>query len=206
MAKRKKAKQYKILLSTILHFKDKILFSLGALLIVIALGYRADRSFTDYLLTRNNIEHSCKENQAAPASLHIPDVDVSAQVEESLVAENFWEISKDNVSHLKSSSIPGQNGNIVVYGHNTKNNFNALHDLKKGQSIVLTLKNGSRYAYVVQKIAVVFPNQVEMIRPTNEEVLTLYTCTGIADTMRLMIRAVPAKNSLAKNVEDACRS
>jgi len=42
----------------------------------------------------------------------------------------------------------------------------------------------------VNKITAVYPNQVQIIAPTKNETLTLYTCTGFYDEKRLIVRAL----------------
>jgi len=49
------------------------------------------------------------------------------------------------------------------------------------------------YKYKVNKITAVYPNQTEVIMPTKNETLTLYTCTGFYDEKRLIVTALPVK-------------
>jgi sortase (surface protein transpeptidase) len=40
------------------------------------------------------------------------------------------------------------------------------------------------------------PNQTEYLAPSKEDILTLYTCTGWADSKRLVVRAVNLQEAL----------
>jgi LPXTG-site transpeptidase (sortase) family protein len=127
-----------------------------------------------------------------PTEIEIPSRKINLSVEQAFVEQNHWQISEKGVSHLSLSASPGQGGNIVMYGHNKKNIFGPLVGLKKGTKIVLTTKDGQKHTYLVADTFEADPNQVEILNPTNSEVLTLYTCTGFADSKRFVVKAVPA--------------
>ena len=103
-----------------------------------------------------------------------------------------WEVSKNGVSHFKNSAFPGGNGNIVIYGHNKKNILGSLDFLQKGDEISLITEGDAEFKYKVRSIETVSPEKVEVINPTNFEILTIYTCTGLFDSKRLVVKADPA--------------
>lgn len=113
------------------------------------------------------------------------DVDISQQV---LVDEN-WTIDEKVASHLSSSAKPGENGNIIIYGHNKRESLGNIRALKGNEIITITTANGLEHRYKVEKIIEVNPSQTQYLEPTNEEVLTLYTCSGFMDKMRFIVRA-----------------
>ena len=45
------------------------------------------------------------------------------------------------------------------------------------------------FNYTVSEIKEVIPSQIEVIAPTPDETLTLYTCSGFGDSMRLIVIA-----------------
>ena len=45
------------------------------------------------------------------------------------------------------------------------------------------------YEYMVNEILIVNPDQIDVINPTQDETLTLYTCSGYFDTQRLVVKA-----------------
>ncbi|OGM69990.1 hypothetical protein A2975_05285 [Candidatus Woesebacteria bacterium RIFCSPLOWO2_01_FULL_44_14] len=60
-----------------------------------------------------------------------------------------------------------------------------------GQKVYI-LTEAAWYEYRVEEINEVYPNQTQVIAPTTDERLTLYTCSGFADTKRLIVVAKPA--------------
>ena len=61
-----------------------------------------------------------------------------------------------------------------------------------GDSIILKTESNQEYSYSVSEILTVIPDQTEVLAPTDHEVLTLYTCTGLLDQKRLIVKALPA--------------
>ncbi len=123
-----------------------------------------------------------KESNAIenPMRVVIPSVNIDINITESAVKYGFWETSETTASHGMGSANPGQIGNEVVFAHARPGLFYNLKDLKT-DDIVYVFTAKKWYAYKVVKIDSVFPDQVEVIAPTKNEQITLYTCTGYAD-------------------------
>ncbi len=137
-----------------------------------------------------------KESNAieSPTRVVIPSVSIDINITESAVKDGFWETSETTASHGMGSPNPGQTGNAVLFAHARPGLFYNLKDLKK-DDIVYVFTAKKWYAYKVEKIDSVFPDQVEVIAPTKNEQITLYTCTGYADEKRLIVVAKPIKSS-----------
>lgn len=123
-----------------------------------------------------------------PVHIKIPwfvDVSISQQV----LVDNKWTIAEKEASHLSNSARPGEAGNIILYGHNTREILGNIRALKGNEIITLTSADGTNHQYQVEKIIEVNPNQVEYLLPTKEEVLTIYTCSGFMDQKRFIVRA-----------------
>lgn len=127
----------------------------------------------------------------AAINIQIPQVNLSLPVTEATVSDGTWEISPNGASHWDSSANPGDSGNIVLYGHNKTNLFGPIRWLNLGEEIILTAANGQKYRYTIISTQTVSPNQTEFIEPKTEEILTLYTCTGLFDSQRYVVIAVP---------------
>jgi len=54
---------------------------------------------------------------------------------------------------------------------------------------IYVLTKNEWFSYEVSDVKEVLPNQTEVIKPTDDERLTLYTCSGFADTKRLIVTA-----------------
>lgn len=67
--------------------------------------------------------------------------------------------------------------------------FYHLDKLQKNDEIALTWQ-GKRYVYEVHDIKTVEPSETNIEAPTNEDILTLYTCTPLWNpTKRLVVQA-----------------
>jgi LPXTG-site transpeptidase (sortase) family protein len=132
-----------------------------------------------------------------PTRILIPSIDVNLPVYETDIVAGVWQIQHDGISHLMQSANPGIRGNIILYGHNSAERLRRLPELVDGQRIIITSEDGSDRMYLVQSTAVVRPNDMSVVAQTPEETLTLYTCYGLADSLRYVVTASPLEDSLA---------
>lgn len=131
-----------------------------------------------------------EDTSKVPVHIKIPwYVDIPVQKE--AYDNGNWTISEATASYLAQSSRPGEGGNIIIYGHNKREILGNIRVLIGREIITLTTEDGLEYQYQVTETARVEPTQVEYLQPTDEEVLTLYTCDGFMDRQRFIIRAVP---------------
>lgn len=100
---------------------------------------------------------------------------------------NSWKLDDKHPVYLQGSGIPGENGNIVIYGHNKKEVFGHLNQVKLGDQISILTNQGETLIYSVDSIKDVFPYQVDVLKPTDFQKITLFTCSGIFDSKRLVI-------------------
>lgn len=119
-------------------------------------------------------------------------------VTEAHIVDGIWETSEQSATHLSTSARPGEGGNVVIYAHNRRGLFQSLHELKLDDQVTITTAEGTEYLYRVTSKEVVEPDQVEVVYPTYHEELTLYTCTGLFDRYRLVIKAQPIGVSKAQ--------
>lgn len=130
-------------------------------------------------------EHS---KESLPSRIIIPDLSIDLEVKEAKIVDGYWEVFENSAGWGEGSGLPGKNGNQVVFAHAREGLFLPLQNIKTGMSIYI-LTDGSWYQYQVAEIKEVFPNKVEVIAPTDDETLTLYTCSGFKDTKRLIVVA-----------------
>ena len=120
------------------------------------------------------------------------DLGIDLEVKEASINNGIWEISETTASFLNSSAKPGEGGNIVIYGHNKKDILGKLiGNIKTGMEIQIFSQNGTFFRYETIEIKTVTPNEIGVVLPTDYEILTLYTCTGLLDSKRLIIKAIP---------------
>ena len=130
-----------------------------------------------------------------PRHVTVPSEKIDLNVVTADIKNGIWETSQTDATYLSTSARPGEGGNVVIYGHNWTRLFGKLAFVKLGDTITLTTNDGKQHEYKIAKKFVVSPNQVDAVLPTDYEMLTLYTCTGLFDSQRLMIQAFPTKVS-----------
>lgn len=123
-----------------------------------------------------------------PKRVIIPHVNIDLEVRRSKVVNGYWEVFDDVAGWGDGSGIPGKQGNQVIFAHAREGFFLPLRSIKVGENIYI-LTEDSWYKYEVSKIKEVYPNETEVIEPTSDEILTLYTCSGFADSKRLIVQA-----------------
>jgi|GEM_PF-2547666 len=129
-------------------------------------------------------------NSSLPKSIYISPI-VNSEIVVALTQEENLPIAQDKPTYLLNSPKPGDNKNIIIYGHNSNDVFGNLHTIKKGDEIIISTSEGTIHPYRVTEILVVEPSNTKPLQPTNYELLTLYTCTGLLDSKRLVIQALP---------------
>lgn len=129
------------------------------------------------------------KNHSLPTFIYLPTLELGLPLKEARITNGVWPTYTDSVSHMASSSSPGENGNVVIYGRNTTDQFGLLTSLRKGDEIIVSLKNGDSYSYTVTDLHVVLPTEATLIRATQKDTLTLYTPYGVASLKRFVVRA-----------------
>jgi sortase A len=76
--------------------------------------------------------------------------------------------------HLEETPLPGEPGNVAIAGHRDSF-FRRLRYIRVGDDIWLKTPRG-RFHYRVSSLRVIRPDDVSVIAPTRQEVLTLITC------------------------------
>jgi sortase A len=184
MAKRKSHQKSKIYSPFLL-----LIFFLGISLMSFAfavkINAKKDLSF------KKDIPKAVTEiKKEQPAWIDIPSLNINLPVGQTEINNGSWGFYEKGASHLKASANPGENGNIIIYAHNTSDRFGNILSIKPGEIIELSTASKT-YDYKVISIKVVNPDQIELLLPTQHEVLTIYTCTGFADSKRFVIQATP---------------
>lgn len=149
----------------------------------------------------SNINYSGEFTLSFP-QLNLNDIKVKANIDGS-DPKLYESVLVNSTAHLKGTSLPGQNGNIFIYGHSSvtwfhklypysyQGIFTSLFDLNLGDSININFQD-IKYNYIVEDIKVI--NSDDFSEITNIEginTLTLMTCDppGIGDK-RLIVKAI----------------
>ncbi|MBI3379771.1 sortase [Candidatus Gottesmanbacteria bacterium] len=123
-----------------------------------------------------------------PVRLTIPALQIDLPVKEAKVVKGYWEVFPDSAAFGLGSSYPDEVGNEVIFAHARDGLFAPLRNAKVGQNITVFTKD-KWYSYKINAIKEVLPNQTDVIGPSKDTVLTLYTCSGFSDSKRLIVTA-----------------
>ena len=142
------------------------------------------------------------QNDLTKASLWFPDLEVKQRAQNINVREYSLSLPKLNIENAKvkvggedltksliqfvPTSLPGENGNVVILGHSTlpqlynikdyKTIFTYLPSLKEGDKIEIKLED-QVFEYEVFDITVVKPSEVSVLKQNfSNSYLTLITC------------------------------
>jgi LPXTG-site transpeptidase (sortase) family protein len=97
------------------------------------------------------------------------------------------------VTHYANSSPIGS-GNAVLYGHDDIEGsiFGRLKDLTVGDELDVALTDGRSVVYRIAARTIVAPTAVQILQPTNDVRLTVFTCwPNWVDTQRVVVTAMP---------------
>ena len=130
------------------------------------------------------------QSAPVPIKIIIPNLNISIDVEKSKIIGGYWEVFEDKAGWGEGSGYPGQPGNQVIFAHARENLFLPLRSIEVGARVYI-LTDSVWFDYQVTEIKEVLPNQIEVIAPTEDETLTLYTCSGYKDSKRLIVTAKP---------------
>jgi sortase A len=157
----------------------------------------SERRIKDY-------EESLVEHFApAIAILRIPRIHVEVPV-----LEGTDDLSLNRaVGHVAGSANPGEHGNMAIAGHRD-GFFRGLKDVGLGDTIELDTQAATE-TYIIDRITIVDPSDVSVLKPRMHESLTLVTCypfyfVGSAPK-RYIVQASVADSAQANNVLQGIR-
>jgi sortase A len=79
-----------------------------------------------------------------------------------------------SVGHIPTTALPGQTGNVGIAGHRDTF-FRGLKDLRAKDEIVFSTLSGN-FKYQVESLTVVDPDDLSVLAPSIENMLTMVTC------------------------------
>ena len=137
--------------------------------------------------------------------LIIPKISVNAPVIADVNGSDkvaYFKALENGVAHFQGTAKPGEKSNIFIFGHSSfyadspgsyKEVFKNLEKLEIGDEIILWYRQ-KEYKYKVIASKVVNPDEVEVLKPTSSEQVSLMTCVPPGTTLkRLVVIATPTK-------------
>ncbi len=128
------------------------------------------------------------DDAVVPEKIIIPSVNIDLEVKRSPIENGYWVVYEDSAAWGEDSGTLGKPGNVVVFAHAREGQFLPLKDIKANEPVYL-IADSVNYEYLIMEIKEVFPDEIEVVAPTTDETLTLYTCSGFQDEKRLIVVA-----------------
>jgi sortase A len=166
-------------LKRILQWTQRVLFAVGVLflaycayvLVDARIFQQAERRQLDRLLTPPQpVNASPAAAGGLIGSMDIARLGLSTIVMEGTSAATL----RRAVGHIKGTALPGQVGNTGLSGHRDTF-FRPLRNIRQDDIITLTTFAGV-YRYRVLSTKIVRPDNVAVLAPSGNEILTLVTC------------------------------
>lgn len=123
-----------------------------------------------------------------PIRIIIPKISIDLPVKTAKIIAGYWQVFEDTAAWGEESGYPGKPGNQVIFAHAKKGLFLPLRNIAVGDKVYV-ITDSDWYTYEVKEINSVYPNQKEVVAPTTDETLTIYTCSGFEDSKRLIVIA-----------------
>ncbi|MFC1653664.1 sortase domain-bontaining protein [Patescibacteria group bacterium] len=136
-------------------------------------------------------EHLIISDNPPPVFMEIPKFKVKKNITPASISNQIWQIDEHNANHLSTSASPGDNGNIVIYGHNSNIVFGPLRWVSVGDEVEITSADDIKYKYIISEIIETDADDIQWVSPKQEEILTLYTCSGFLNKKRHVVVARP---------------
>ena len=151
-------------------------------------------------LQNNTDVKKLERNFAVPEKffIQIPKINVK----NGLVKTNSFEMNPDDFIGLYAgTSLPGEKGNMFLYGHsvmpflfnekNYKTIFSNLHKLEEGDEVIVRFNN-KRYVYEVMEKMIRKPEEINPLDLVSSEfkegaTLSLMTCTPPGTSLKRLI-------------------
>lgn len=153
----------------------------------------------EYSFTSADIELKPLEEEK-DWEISIPKIEVNAPMMMNIDGNNQEEYLRSlqrGVAHLKGTEIPGQIGNVFVFGHSSylfydpgeyKTIFRKLDDLENGDEIIVR-SDLYEYKYKIFDKKIINPDEVEVTKDVlnGKETITLMTCNPPGTTFKRLI-------------------
>lgn len=147
---------------------------------------------TNVLVSSSGIASPTAIDEAKlPVRVVIPKLSIDLPVKATPVINGYWQVSSSTATYGLGSGIIGETGNSVIFAHSRNDQFLPIKKISMGSNIYVYTKS-KWFNYKVNSIKKVDPTNIDVIKPTSEHILTLYTCDGPNDSKRFVVQATIA--------------
>lgn len=123
-----------------------------------------------------------------PNHIIVPTAQIDLPVFEAPIVLDTWQVRFDGASFGQGSTLPGNEGNTIIFSHAQNHLFGKLPQVKTGDLIhVFTALDW--FVYEVETVEVITPEKIDKIFKSKGKTLTLYTCVGDDYEERFIVTA-----------------
>lgn len=133
-------------------------------------------------------------------SLSVPSLNIeNARVESNVSSskeEVYFPVLKHSIAHYEGTALPGEKGNVFLYGHSVLPTFydpkdyltifSNLSKVKIGEEVVLS-DYPRAYKYIIFEKRVVDPSALQFLNPHPYSTVTLMTCVPPGMTTKRLL-------------------
>lgn len=156
------------------------------LMLLTLLGALQVHAYTSNL--KSNSPAPTATGYGIPARMKITTIDFDQPLKLGWIQNSQWYVEDYSIHYLTGSGLLGQPGNIVIYAHRRDGMFDRLHELQPGTTIILD-GEGQRGIYQVTRSYQTTADDTAILNSDSSHALTLYTCTGLLDQHRWVVKA-----------------
>lgn len=125
-----------------------------------------------------------------PQSISINSIKVNLPIVRSVMEDpKKWPTTRNGVSYLENSVLPGRVGNSIFYGHNWPNLLGGLKNVKRGDTIELKYPTGEIKTFTIDLITEMPAKHAQVTLESDQKIMTIYTCSGFLDSKRIIVTA-----------------
>lgn len=153
----------------------------------------------EFLSESQNLEIIIPQEEEKEWQLEIPKIEVNAPIILNINGadeDGYLTALENGVAHLSGSKIPGQSGNVFIFGHSSyyfyapgeyKSIFRDLDQLELEDEIKIK-SNLNTYNYRVINKKIVNPDEVDIIKSEDDKrTLTLMTCYPLYTSLKRLV-------------------
>lgn len=122
-----------------------------------------------------------------PVRITVPALAIDLPVEPGIYdpATSSWTIANKKAFFATLTALSNDRaGNTLIYGHNNRSVFRALHSISAPAQAYVYTDNGYIFVYEFQTAAVVNPSDTSIFGYKGRPILTLQTCDGTWNEVR----------------------
>ncbi len=158
--------------------------------------------YSGVLAVENEVETENLVEAPKDNRLVIPGI----QLDEGVIVGQDVNLVNIGVWHRPKTSTPDQGSNTVLVGHrfsyNSPATFYHLDKMDHGDKFAIWWE-GKEYVYEVFQTVVVAPSAIEIEGPSEEPMVTLYTCTPVWTAANRLVIKARLVNTDVLNEDDA---